>query len=98
MASYRPESVGRNIQQQLSEILRTETRDPRLMSITLTGVKMSQDLRTARIYFSILGDETSSSDNNKGRFHPSATRSFHSRTWYWEAGSSVCSEAGIEML
>ena len=57
MASYRPESVGRNIQQQLSEILRTEIRDPRLLSITLTGVKMSRDLRTARVYFSIPGEE-----------------------------------------
>lgn len=57
MASYRPESVGRNIQIELSKILRQESRDPRLQEVTITGVKMSQDLRTAKVFISVL-DET----------------------------------------
>jgi ribosome-binding factor A len=56
MASYRPESVGRNIQVELSKILRMESKDPRLQDITITGVSMSKDLRTAKVYFSLLDD------------------------------------------
>lgn len=56
MASHRPESVGRNIQIELSKILRHESKDPRLQDLTITGVKMSRDLRTAKVYISILGD------------------------------------------
>jgi ribosome-binding factor A len=48
MASYRPESVGRNIQVELSNILRQESKDPSLKDLTITGVKMSKDLRTAK--------------------------------------------------
>ena len=56
MAPYRPESVGRSIQVELSKILRHESRDPRLENITVTGVTMSKDLRTAKIFISVLHD------------------------------------------
>lgn len=56
MASHRPESVGRNIQIELSKILRSESKDPRLQDLTITGVKMSQDLRTAKVYISAFDD------------------------------------------
>lgn len=58
MPSHRPESVGKNIQVELSDILRTETKDPRLGFVTITGVSMTRDLRTAKVYLSVLGDET----------------------------------------
>ena len=57
MPSHRPESVGKNIQIELSNILHTETKDPRLGFVTITGVHMSHDLRTARVYISVLGSE-----------------------------------------
>lgn len=57
MPSYRPESVGKAIQVALAEILRLETRDPRLTEIVITGVKMSQDLRTAKIFVSVMPDQ-----------------------------------------
>jgi ribosome-binding factor A len=56
MASYRPESVGRNIQVELSKILREDSRDPSLRDLTISGVKMSKDLRTAKVYVSTLDD------------------------------------------
>ncbi len=55
MPSYRPESVGKAIQVALSEILHMETRDPGLSEVTITAVEMSRDLRTARVYFSVMG-------------------------------------------
>ena len=54
MPSYRPESVGKAIQVALSEILHTETRDPGLSEITITAVTMTRDLRTARVYISVM--------------------------------------------
>jgi len=45
------------IQTTLSELLRKKINDPRLEMVTVTGVKMSQDLRDAYIYFTISSGE-----------------------------------------
>lgn len=41
----------------VAELLNREIRDPRLRSVTLTGARVSKDLRHARIFFSLLGAE-----------------------------------------
>ncbi len=51
----RGDRVGGQIQKTLSEVLTRKIKDPRLAMATITGVKMSPDLRLARIYFSISG-------------------------------------------
>jgi len=38
----------------LSELLRFETKDPRLDGVSLTSVDLSRDLSVARVYFSTL--------------------------------------------
>lgn len=52
----------------LAEVIRTETadilrglRDPRLGFVSITEVEVSADLRHARVYVSVLGDETAKS-------------------------------------
>jgi len=62
MPSHRPESVGKAVQVALSEVLRTETKDPRLAYVMVTAVKMTPDLRTAKVYVSTLGDQEKQSD------------------------------------
>ena len=47
----RSERVGENIRRALSEILIREIKDPRLRMTAITGVKVSRDLRHARVYF-----------------------------------------------
>ncbi|MFP4193989.1 MAG: 30S ribosome-binding factor RbfA [Desulfobacterales bacterium] len=47
----RAERVGGLIQQTLSEILNKSIKDPRLRSVAITGVRMTADLKLARIYF-----------------------------------------------
>ncbi len=47
----RSERVGCQIQKVLSDILLKRVKDPRLNSASITGVKMSRDLRIARVYF-----------------------------------------------
>jgi ribosome-binding factor A len=51
----RSRRVGDQIQRSLSELLRREVRDPRLGSVTITEVRVSQDLSHAKVFYSILG-------------------------------------------
>ena len=51
----RADRVGGLIQQVLSDILKKNIRDPRLKMATITGVKVSRDLKQARIYFTTSG-------------------------------------------
>jgi ribosome-binding factor A len=56
--SHRPDRVGDQIRQELSELLsRGAVHDPGIGFITLTRVKVSPDLQVARVYYSSLGDE-----------------------------------------
>jgi ribosome-binding factor A len=54
----RSDRVSMQIQRAISEILKKEISDPRLEMAVITGVKMAQDLKTARIYFSAPSGET----------------------------------------
>jgi ribosome-binding factor A len=47
----RSDRVGGQIQKVLSDLLLRRVKDPRLKSASITGVKMSRDLRIARVYF-----------------------------------------------
>ena len=57
MSSQRSGRVQEAIRQEVSNIVREQIRDPRLGFLTITGVELTNDLRYARIYFSVLGDE-----------------------------------------
>lgn len=47
----RADRVGGQIQRALSDLLQKDIKDPRLEMVTITDVKLSRDLRIARIYF-----------------------------------------------
>ncbi|MBW1835731.1 MAG: 30S ribosome-binding factor RbfA [Deltaproteobacteria bacterium] len=53
----RADRVGGLIQKALSDILHRRIKDPRLEGTTITGVRMSPDLKLARIYFTTSGDQ-----------------------------------------
>ncbi|MCA2979647.1 MAG: 30S ribosome-binding factor RbfA [Myxococcaceae bacterium] len=57
-SNVRPERVGQEIQAAVADMLtRGDLHDPRIGYITITGVKVSPDLRVARIYYSMIGTE-----------------------------------------
>ena len=63
----RPERVAAEIQAAVGELLsRGELRDPRIGYITITGVKVSPDLRVARIFWSMLGSEEERQETEAG--------------------------------
>ena len=57
MSSARPERVQEALRQEISKIVQNEIKDPRLGFITITAVDLTRDLRFARVYFSVLGEE-----------------------------------------
>ncbi len=54
------------IKLEISDLLLKEVRDPRIGSVTITGVKVSDDLRTARIFFVELGKDQCSEEVRTG--------------------------------
>lgn len=57
MSSFRPESVGRFIQQTLGELVQSRVKDPRLGFVTITGCRVSKDLKVARVFVSVMGSD-----------------------------------------
>ena len=57
MSSQRPGRVQEALRQEISKIVHSEMKDPRIGFITITKVDLTKDLRYARIYFSILGED-----------------------------------------
>ncbi|HAI53039.1 MAG: 30S ribosome-binding factor RbfA [Limnochordia bacterium] len=53
----RLDRLAHTIKREVSSILATEVKDPRLGMISITDVEVSRDLAVAKIYFSQLGGE-----------------------------------------
>jgi ribosome-binding factor A len=47
--------LGGQIQQEISDIISRKVKDPRLGFVTVTGIKMSPDLRYATVYITVMG-------------------------------------------
>lgn len=63
---YRPDRVGDQIRQELSELLaRGEVHDPGIGFITLTRVQVSPDLQLARVFYTMLGDDKARKETAK---------------------------------
>jgi len=62
LAIKRADRVSDLIKAELSDILHKEIRDPVIGPVTVTDVKMSSDLRTARIYFVRLGSDLNAAE------------------------------------
>lgn len=57
MARWRPESVGREIRDVLSDLVQNRLKDPGLGYVTITGVEVSKDIHYAKVFVSVMGDE-----------------------------------------
>ena len=53
----RLERVNRLVRDEISTLLQRELKDPGLGFVTVTEVDVAKDLRTARVYVSVLGSE-----------------------------------------
>jgi ribosome-binding factor A len=55
--SRRTRQVGELLKEELTDIIRKEVKDPRIGFFSLTEVEMSPDLRSARVFVSVLGTD-----------------------------------------
>lgn len=53
----RPERVAELLQEEIAQIVGYELDDPRLRMVTVTDVRVSENLRDARVYVTVVGDE-----------------------------------------
>ncbi len=56
MADHRRERVEHLLRGELASLLQREARDPRLGSVAISGVRMTADLRQARVFFRLIGE------------------------------------------
>ena len=57
MQGKRLDRVNQLIKEEVSTLLQRELKDPRLGFVTVTEVETSKDLRMAKVFVSVLGDE-----------------------------------------
>lgn len=59
--------VNGEVQRELSNIIRTGIKDPRIAPMTsVVAVEVAPDLKTCKAYISVLGDEKAQADTLKG--------------------------------
>ena len=49
--------VGEEILKEMAFLILEKVKDPRVRSVTLTGVQLSNDLKQAKVYFSVMGNQ-----------------------------------------
>jgi ribosome-binding factor A len=66
MRTYRrQDQLGEAISHELSDLMRTRMKDPRLGFASVTGVELSPDLRHAKVFVSVMGDTQEQRDSMK---------------------------------
>ena len=59
--------INSEVQRALSELIRMGVKDPRVSSLTsVTDVEVALDLKTAKVFVSVLGDEKKQKDTLEG--------------------------------
>ncbi|MBE21165.1 MAG: ribosome-binding factor A [Acidobacteria bacterium] len=63
MVQFRRERLGDQLRVEIADLIQKEVRDPRVGFVTVTEVRMSPDLKHARVYVSILGDKEQTAES-----------------------------------
>lgn len=66
MDDRRLKKIAEQYHHEISQMLVTEIRDPRLSGVTITTVRITPDLRIARVYFEMNGGRTREKEVLKG--------------------------------
>ncbi len=63
--STRAQKVGDQIQRELASLIQLELNDPRVGMVSITGVEVSSDFGSARIYVTVMNTLTEDSEINR---------------------------------
>ncbi len=66
MTRQRPQRLGELLKEEISDILLREVKDPRIGFVSVTDVEVSGDLKHAKVFVSVYGDEKEQQDTMKG--------------------------------
>jgi ribosome-binding factor A len=58
--------VEGQLKREISKILQEDLKDPRIGFVTITRINLTLDLRYARVYFSVMGDDKVKEESLKG--------------------------------
>jgi len=64
--SYRRERLNERIKELLGELVQTRLKDPRIGLVTITAVDIAPDYSSAKVYFTVMGDEAARAESRKG--------------------------------
>ena len=62
----RPHRVAEAIKEELMDLLRNQVKDPGVGFVSIVRVEVSNDLRHARVHYSVLGDEAKKRETAAG--------------------------------
>ena len=65
----RSRRIADQVQRDLSDVIRLELKDPRVGMITITEVEVTPDHKLARVFFTLLGDESRIEETTRGLQH-----------------------------
>jgi ribosome-binding factor A len=66
LAGKRATRVGDVLLKELADLLMRRVKDPRVTGVTLTGIRVSKDLKHAKVYFSLIGDDRAITEAQQG--------------------------------
>ena len=96
--------INEEVHRELSNIIRGEIKDPRVSSLcSVVGVEEAPDLKTAKAYISVLGDEKAQADTmeacavlraiSANSWHPISICAIHRRfSLFWISRLNMASE------
>ncbi len=64
--SQRKDKVAQRIKEEISRIVHDQIKDPRIGFVTFTKVELTDDLRHAKVFYSVLGNDEQKSEAKKG--------------------------------
>ncbi len=67
----RPERLAENLKEEIAEVVGFELEDPRLETVTVTEVEVAPDLRDAKVFVLVRGNEEDVAKAMKGLHHAS---------------------------
>ena len=64
--SYRKERLGERIKELIGELVLSKMKDPRIGLVTITSVRVAPDYTSAKVYFTVMGDDAARAETRKG--------------------------------
>ncbi len=64
--SYRIARINETIKEIIGELLLGSIKDPRVGLVTITAVRVSSDMTSAKVHYSVMGDEEVRKETHKG--------------------------------